>query len=93
MIPQPQCGRGMMARRSRRRARTWRGRGPGRTERSRSAALLGDAGAAERDAAGPARTPAGGPRRRHFTPSPRLPLRYVEAAKIANQGVLLGERG
>ena len=24
--------------------------------------------------------------------SPAMPLRYVEAAKIANQGVLLGER-
>ena len=25
--------------------------------------------------------------------SPAMPLRYVEAAKIANQGVLLGEEG
>ena len=25
--------------------------------------------------------------------SPAMPLRYVETAKIANQGVLLGERG
>ena len=36
------------------RARSRRGRGPGRAERPRSAALLGDAGGAQRDAAGPA---------------------------------------
>ena len=35
-------------------ARSRRGRGPGRAERPRSAALLGDAGGAERDPAGPA---------------------------------------